>query len=515
MKLSSSGLRRLLSPAVVLVLVDALALYAAFYLAVFMRLGLDLESVRASIGPLTPRAVTFAAWVLLGLLSMGLYRARQRPTAEEAIVRVILGVALGAAGNIVFFYLIPSLTLGRGILFIGLAIASLLLVGARLGILRALDANPIKRRVLVIGVGDTAEKLRLRRRADRRGFDIVAFVAMSDQERRRAEELGGAGVVSLDEAESLRHLDEIVVALDDRRGSLPLDFLLRQKKLGVPVSDVVDFLERETERLDLDILRPSWLLYEKSSQDGMVYHFIKRLFDVVFSAALLIACLPVFLAVAIAIWFEDGLTAPLFYRQQRVGKNGTTIRLRKFRSMRVDAERHSGPRFASSDDDRVTRVGRIIRRFRIDELPQLLNVIQGGMSIVGPRPERPKFVEELSRQIPLYFYRHGVRPGLTGWAQLNYPYGSSLADGREKLAYDLYYIKNASITMDMLILLQTLEVVVWGHGTSMSGGSGQWSPERPGEDAQLPDRAAGGSRKQDVGVALKAELKSGQDDPWR
>ena len=469
MKLSSVTLRRLLSPAVALVLVDGLALFAAFYLAVWICVGLGLESGRESISPSMRPALSFATWVLVGLLSMGLYRARQRPTAEEASVRVILGVVIGGTANILFFFLIPSLALSRGVLLIGLAIASLLLIGGRLGMLRVIDANPIKRRVLVIGVGDTSEKLRLRRRADRRSFDIVAFVAMGDLERLRAAELGADRVVSLEAAQSLRQLDEIVVALDDCRGSLPLDYLLHQKKLGVPVSDVVDFLERETERLDLDILRPSWLLYEKSSQTGTIYRVFKRLFDIVSSAALLITCLPVFLVVVVAIWFEEGLTTPLFYRQERVGRNGRIIRLLKFRSMRVDAERHSGPRFASSNDERATRVGRFIRRFRIDELPQLFNVIHGGMSLVGPRPERPEFVEELSRHVPLYFYRHGVQPGLTGWAQLNYPYGASLDDGREKLAYDLYYIKNASIVLDTLILLQTLEIVAWGRGTSMSG----------------------------------------------
>jgi sugar transferase (PEP-CTERM system associated) len=510
LKLRSATLGRLPSPALVLIFVDTLALFAAFYLAVWVRFGLDLEWAQESMGPIMPRALSFATWVLVGLLSMGLYRARQRPTAEEAIVRVMLGVALGGAGSVVFFYLIPSLTLGRGVLLVGLAIASLLLVGGRLGILRLLDANPNKRRVLVIGVGDTSEKLRLRRRADRRGFDIVGFVATSDLERLRAAETGAVGVISLEEARSLRQLDEIVVALDDRRGFLPLEFLLQQKKVGVPVSDVVDFLERETERLDLDILRPSWLLYEKSSQTDTLYRWFKRSFDITSSAALLIVCLPVFLAVIVAIWFEEGLTAPIFYRQKRVGRNGRIIRLLKFRSMKVDAERHSGPRFASTNDERVTRVGRFIRRFRIDELPQLVNVLQGVMSVVGPRPERPEFVEELSHRAPLYFYRHGVRPGLTGWAQLNYPYGASIDDGREKLAYDLYYIKNASITMDLLILLQTLEIVVWGHGTTMSGGARPWSPETPGADSEPPDQAVGRPASMKLASSQPAP-KPGQD----
>jgi len=460
-----------LSPAVALLLVDALVLLLAFYLAVGLRFDWSLESNVEAVGSLTSRAFSFTSWVLVGLLSMGLYRGRQRPTSGETAVRVLLGVALGGAGNILFFYLIPSLSLGRGVMVIGLAIAGFLLVGAHLVILRVIDASPIKRRVLVIGAGETADRLRLRRRADRRGFDIVAFVAVSELERLRAAEMGAADVISLEAAQSLEHLDEVVVALDDRRGSLPLDFLLTHKKRGVPVSSAMEFLERETERLDLDILRPSWLLYEKSSQTDALYRWLKRLFDLVFSICLLFLASPVLVLTAIAIRLEDGVAAPLIYRQRRVGRDGIVFELMKFRSMRVNAETDSGPRFASDDDDRVTRVGRVIRRFRVDELPQLLNVILGDMSVVGPRPERPEFVEVLSRQEPLYFYRHGVRPGLTGWAQLNFPYGASLDDAREKLTYDLYYMKNANIIMDLLILMQTLEVVVWGRGTSMSGGS--------------------------------------------
>ena len=233
----------------------------------------------------------------------------------------------------------------------------------------------------------------------------------------------------------------------------------------------MDFLERETERLDLDILRPSWLLYEKSSQTDILYRWLKRLFDLVFSSGLLLLTSPALFLTVLAIRIEDGGAAPVFYRQRRVGRNGRVFELMKFRSMRVNAEKDTGPRFASANDDRVTRIGRLIRRFRVDELPQLLNVIRGDMSVVGPRPERPEFVDVLSRQVPLYFYRHGVRPGLTGWAQLNFPYGASMDDAREKLTYDLYYIKNTNIVTDLLILLQTLEVVVWGRGTSMSGGA--------------------------------------------
>jgi len=484
---------------VALPVIDAAILVMAFYLAVWLRFGLDVESSRQSIGPLASRALSFATWVVVGLLSMGLYRGRQRPTSNDTAVRVIIGVIIGGAGNVLFFYLVPSLSLGRGVMLIALGIASLLLLGAHLGVLRLLDDNPIKRRVLVIGAGLTAEKLRLRRRADRRGFDIVAFVAVSEAERQQAAKLGAAGVISLEEAGSIRQLDEIVVALDNRRESLPLDFLLSQKKLGVPVSDIMEFLERETERLDLDILRPSWLLYEKSSQTDMLYRWLKRLFDLVFSSVLLLLASPILAVAVLAIWIEEGVSAPLIYRQRRVGRNGIVFDLMKLRSMRVNAEQDTGPRFSTANDDRITRVGRVIRRFRVDELPQLLNVIRGDMSVVGPRPERPEFVDILSQQEPLYFYRHSVRPGVTGWAQLNFPYGASLDDAREKLTYDLYYIKNTNIVTDLLILMQTLEIVVWGRGTTMSGGSRPQEIDQPDSTTLPADRSAAVPRKHDAG----------------
>lgn len=471
MNWGSAVIRRMPKPAVALCLADAAVITVAFYVAVGLRFGFDWALVGQSVGYLPFRAAAFVVCLITGLLSMGLYRPRQRPTRSETAVRIVLGVAVGGVISIIFFYLIPHVSFGRGALALGLGIAILLLFGVRLGMMQLLDFNPIKRRVLVIGSGQSALKIRqLRRRADRRRFDVIGFVALTPDDERQAVELEIEPLMTLDEAREITPLDEIVVALDDRRGAIPLEFLLNHKKRGIAVSDVVDFLERETERLDLDILRPSWLLYEKSSQTRMLYHGSKRLFDLVFSAVLLILLSPILALTALGIRLEDGAKAPLLYRQRRVGRNGDVFRLTKFRSMRVNAEHGTGPCFAASNDSRVTRVGRVIRRFRIDELPQLFNVIRGDMSVVGPRPERPEFVDVLARQVPLYFYRHGVRPGLTGWAQLNFPYGASMDDAREKLTYDLYYIKNTNIMTDLFILLQTLEVVVWGRGTSMSGG---------------------------------------------
>jgi sugar transferase (PEP-CTERM system associated) len=465
-------IRRLGNPSAVLAITDATLLMGAFYLALGLRFDFDFELARVTVGEPLPRAISFSVWVLLGLLSMGLYRSRQRPTVSEVLVRVLLGTAIGGICNVLFFYAVPTFTFGRGVMLIALSIAVGFLLAIRIPILQVIDHSPMKRRVLVIGGGELATKLsQLRRKSDRRRFDVVAFVILSENERRSAANLGLGPLVSLDEARRIGRIDEIVVAMDDRRGILPVDFLLSKKQSGVAISDIVDFLERETERIDLEVLRPSWLLYENSSQTKIMYRSFTRLFDVVFSVALLTAVSPLLVLAAIAIVVEDGPGAPIIYRQRRVGRNGRIFNLVKFRSMSVDAEAGGGPQFAATRDSRVTRVGSIMRRFRIDELPQILNIIRGDMSVVGPRPERPEFVSELSQHIPLYFYRHCVRPGLTGWAQINFPYGASLSDAREKLKYDLYYIKNATLVMDFLILLQTLEIVIWGRGTTMSGGS--------------------------------------------
>lgn len=469
---------RFIGVTTLLVCADAAVAVLACLAAIGLRFGFDVAGIERIYGAVELRVGAFTLWIVIGMLSMGLYRVRQRPTAEEMIARVILAVTIGAIGNILFFFFLPDVFVaGRGVVVLAVVLACVALIASRLLLLRVIDMNPVKRRVLVIGTGEHALKIRnLRRRSDRRRFDVVAFLAANDSERELAADLGIGPIV--DESEARHYVfDEIVVALDDRRGALPMDFLLELKQRGIPVTDLVDFLERETEHLDLDILRPSWLLYERSSETDMMYRWLKRGIDVLLSVILLVLVSPLLILAALSIKLEDGPSAPIFYRQKRVGQHGKIVRLLKLRSMRVNAEHGTGPRWSSTGDSRVTHVGRLLRRFRIDELPQMVNIIRGDMSVVGPRPERPEFVELLSREVPLYYYRHGVRPGLTGWAQLNYPYGASVDDSREKLKYDLYYIKNASLILDILILLQTAEVVVWGRATTMAGGA------RPGDQS--------------------------------
>jgi sugar transferase (PEP-CTERM system associated) len=472
MKLSGRLSAAVNFPLWVLLITDAFVVASAFYLSALIRYRFELEQVALYVGPLLPRATSFSFWVIVGMVSVGMYRARQRPHFGDMLARVVVAICLGFLADILFFYLFPSLMTGRGILIGAAFIACLVLPLTRLYLLKFFDISPVRRRVLVLGAGQTASRIGvLRRKSDKRRFEIVGFVPAGPAEWEYAERSNFSPLYeTLEEAVDELSIDEIVIALDERRGAFPAQILLEQKFHGIQVTDIIDFLEQELEKIDLSVMYPGWFIFETSRHSSPLHSSLKRFFDLFNSCFLLALMSPVFLCVVVGIIIEDGLRAPILYRQKRVGRNHQNFDLLKFRSMVVDAESETGARWASgSDDDRVTRIGRIIRRFRIDELPQVLNVLMGDMSIVGPRPERPEFVEKLSAAVPMYDYRHCVRPGITGWAQLNFPYGSSVLDAREKLKFDLYYIKNADIIFDVFILLQTLEVVLWGKATSMSG----------------------------------------------
>lgn len=428
-----------------------------------------------AIEPLAPRAITFTFCILLGLLAMGLYRARQRPRPRETAVRVLFGTAIGGFCYILFFYLLPELNTGRGIMIGGLVIACITLGTGRLLLLPLIDRNPVKKRVLVLGTGSAALKIgKLRRASDRRGFEVAGYVKFNGTDRSLTEKDNSLlrPIIPADAVADFAGIDEVVVALDERRGTLPVEILSDIKSRGIPVTDILSFLERETGRMDIDLVSPGWFVYTKVGFTDATYRGIKRLTDILLSTLIFALTLPIFLAVILTIWIEDGVQTRVFFRQSRIGLGGRQFCLLKFRSMNIDAESETGPLWSVKDDDRVTLVGKLIRRFRIDELPQLFNVLKGEMSIVGPRPERPEFAHLLSDKVPMFNVRHSMRPGLTGWAQLNFPYGASVTDAREKLSYDLYYIRNASLLLDMLIFLQTIEVIVCGKAVSMAGSNG-------------------------------------------
>ena len=322
----------------------------------------------------------------------------------------------------------------------------------------------LKRRVVVVGSGVRALDIENVSRSAKHGFTPVAFVrACGDPHLVRSIEIDREVSPDNEALEKISRelgVQEIVIATDDRRG-LPVQQLLRCKLSGISIVDYLSFCERETGRVNLEALQPSWFIFSDGFRFGPVSAVMKRSFDLIVSAAMLAVVLPVLGLTALAIRLEE--SGPILYRQERVGLHGKRFILLKFRSMRIDAE-SDRPQWAQHQDPRITTIGAFIRKFRIDELPQLINVIRGDMTLVGPRPERPYFVERLAREIPFYDARHAVRPGITGWAQVNYPYGASVEEAREKLSYDLYYVKNQSLFLDLVILAQTFSVIMWPKG---------------------------------------------------
>jgi sugar transferase (PEP-CTERM system associated) len=402
---------------------------------------------------------------MIAAIAMGLFSRRLRDRTAGVILRVGVSVIAGAILGGLLLYATPdhrpTWTEILGFIAIGLVALSLVRVVAH----RFIDEDILKRRVLVYGAGNNAARiLALRRRNDQRGFKVVGFVPAQTEERvvPADRQVNREGPLAATAAEL--EIDEIVVAMDDRRQQFPLKELLDCRLNGIEVIELATFLERETGKVYLDILIPSWMIFSTGFRRDIVRRYSERAFDVVASFVLLAASLPVMLLTVLAIKLEEGLRAPILYGQPRVGYAGRVFRVLKFRSMRTDAEKDGRARWASANDDRVTKVGRFIRKVRIDELPQLFNVLGGQMSFVGPRPERPEFVNQLAESIPYYEVRHAVKPGITGWAQLCYPYGASEQDSLEKLQYDLYYVKNHSLVFDILILLQTVEVILLGKG---------------------------------------------------
>lgn len=409
-------------------------------------------------------ALVFSLVFSTSCSALGLYRKTLHKDEYNLLERLSFSFAVAIFLLIFVYYSIPGLMLARSVLVSAILFSFAGLLLTRYLFYRFASHDKLVRRVLVMGCGERASELELvNSRFVHRGFEIVGYVAVEKNPLviSTAIQLGEtrplAGIVrELD-------VDEIVIAVDDRRNKLPLDELLDIKMSGVQVMDLLTFYEREQRLVFLDILSPSWLVFSDGFAASGVRPLSKRSFDILASALLLAVSWWVMLLTVIAIYIESGFGAPVFYRQTRVGYLNKPFDVIKFRSMRVDAEKN-GAQWAREVDDRVTRVGRFIRKYRIDELPQLFNVFNGDMSFVGPRPERPEFVEGFMERIPYYKERHRVKPGITGWAQLCYPYGANEYDTRQKLQYDLYYVKNYSLFLDLTIMMSTVEVVLWGKG---------------------------------------------------
>src|SRR5713226_6555593 len=450
---------------ILLLLAEALLLFGGLIVAVYVRLGaIDAEDALITRHGFYKAALAtvfcLAAFYLLDLYDFVVMHDRR-----ELVLRLLQALGLAWIALALIFYLMPRVMIGRGVSMISLPLALLLMVGWRLAIHWVLGHPEIGERILIVGSGPFAVEIARETlgRPDA-GFRVVGFV--DNDPALVGKSLINPKVIGLtSELRSLvkkENIDRLVVAIGDRRGQFPTQELLRLSLSGdVSIEESASFYERLTGRVLLDMIRPSWLIFSSRGRRARTNEVARATMHRVVALIGAILSLPIAIATAILIKIDS--RGPVLYKQKRVGKNGRIFTLMKFRSMRVDAEK-DGPVWAKSEDDRTTRVGRIIRRIRVDEIPQFWNILRGDMNFVGPRPERPHFIAQLAQEIPFYEQRHLIAPGLTGWAQIKYPYGASIEDAKQKLQYDLYYIKNQSLTLDAIIMFETIKTILLGRG---------------------------------------------------
>ncbi|QOT72913.1 MULTISPECIES: TIGR03013 family XrtA/PEP-CTERM system glycosyltransferase [Sphingobium] len=423
------------------------------------QIGMEVDHVSTRIAPL----LSFGLAIQTAMIAVGVYGPEALQSIRYALARLLVAISLGVLFLSVMHFLLPDITLWRSnsLYAMGLAIALLLAIRVLLGSM--LGGEAFKRRLVVLGAGNRADRIREIEQRKGSGFLVVGYIAMNDGTQVIPEAINRSAIYNLADFVVRLAASEVVLALEERRNALPLSDLLRIKTTGVHVNEISTFLERETGRVDLDSVNPSWLIFSDGFSAGRRLSSIaKRLFDVLASSILLLLTGPIILLAAILVKLDS--KGPAFYRQQRVGLYGEEFWIVKLRTMRQDAELSGQAVWAEKDDPRITRLGYWLRKLRIDELPQTWTVLKGEMSFVGPRPERRQFVEDLEQHLRYYAERHMVKPGITGWAQINYPYGASIEDARNKLEYDLYYAKNYTPFLDLLILIQTLRVILWPEG---------------------------------------------------
>ena len=401
--------------------------------------------------------VVFNGW-------LGLYHRAHSRTITQTRARAVLSLYLAVPLAYSVFFLLSIANANQKLLLLsGLAALFGTLVH-RVYTMHSRTGSMMQHRVMIFGAGPEAKSVgKVLKKSDPDIHIVGYYPGPTDAEICVADQFLLPRAQSLSDTAHNLNVDEIIIAVHERRGGiLPLRELLDCKLCGVKVLDLASYFERALGQIRLDSLRAGWLIFGEGFRQGWGRTFVKRLFDIVAALILLFLALPVMLATVILIVLEDGF--PVFYTQERVGLNGRLFKVVKFRSMRKDAESDGKPRWATANDDRTTRVGRVIRKLRVDELPQLFSVLTGDMSLVGPRPERPFFVDQLTRDIPFYAVRHSVKPGVTGWAQVSYHYGASVDDSIQKLQYDLYYVKNHTLFLDIVILFETVGVVLTGKG---------------------------------------------------
>lgn len=448
--------------------VFALGFVEILILTVAIMIGLTVRFSQLDLDPIEfrrhiPVFVTFVVVVYVSMLAVGLYQTESCRALRVTAVRLPIAMLLSFIMMSVVSFVLPDVSIWRSIFAYGIGFAVLGVLTSRAIFTHVADLDLFRQRIILLGAGPRAARIKEMETVGKgRAFHIMAAARMSANENdiEGAKEFGE--IHPLVKFAQANQANEIVVASEERRGTLPVSELLACKMEGFRITDATTFIEQQTGAVDLESMSPSWLIFSDgfvgSNQLDLV---LKRAFDIITSFILLCLSMPVLAVTAVIIKVTS--PGPIFYRQERVGQGGKAFMVMKFRSMRTDAEKN-GPQWAQKNDDRVTPIGKFIRSTRIDEIPQIFNVFKGDMSFVGPRPERPVFVEDLAKEIPYFHERHRVKPGITGWAQINYPYGASVEDARQKLQYDLYYIKNYTIFLDFLVLIQTLRVVIWPDG---------------------------------------------------
>jgi len=444
-------------------------------LQIFFDLGFVVVTVMVSIlmqvadpSSVSSLVVTTTLLLAVGILvinaGLGFYQRVHHRTVGQTRARAVLSLCLSMSLAYGIFRLSPLPLADSSAFVLALVAAVVLMLVHRIYVTHAMPRAMMRQRVLIFGSGDRARLVGRTLKNSDPNVDLVGYYASPNE---TTSDISGWGLLSpkksLTDIVIEEQVDEIVVALSERRGgSMPLRELLDCKLHGVRVVDIATHFEKTMGQIRRDSVSVGWLIFGEGFEQGLIRTMVKRLFDIVCATLLIVLALPVMLMTSILILLESA--GSILYLQERVGLNGRLFNVVKFRSMRTDAEKDGQPRWASTADERITRVGRVIRKLRIDELPQLFSVLGGDMSLVGPRPERPYFVDKLTQELPYYAVRQSVKPGVTGWAQVRYHYGASVEDSAEKLQYDLYYVKNHTLFLDLIVLFETVGVVLMGKG---------------------------------------------------
>jgi sugar transferase (PEP-CTERM system associated) len=458
--------QRLSARSLTLIIFEAMLIMSAVAIAAYVRLGdLAMDVVRYENG--IAKALLIAAVTQTCLYYSDMYDLRLLSDRRELSTRTAQALSSASLILAVLYFWFPDLIIGRGVFLIAALLVVVAVIGWR-SVFEWISGHVAPReRLLLVGTSAAAVALarELYERRHELGAEIVGFVD-PDPTRVGMPVINPGVIGTIEDIPSIvraRSVDRVVVSLADARGRLPMDKLLEMKLEGVTFDHLASVYESYTGKIAVENLRPSWLIFSEGFRKSSILSASKRLLDLVAAGIGLLLAAPIMALVAVAIRLTS--KGPALYHQQRVGQHGRIFIVHKFRSMRTDAEAGTGPVWASKEGDpRVTPIGRFLRRSRLDEVPQLWNVLKGDMSFVGPRPERPEFVAELTKQIPFYGQRHVVRPGLTGWAQVRYTYGASVEDSLQKLQYDLFYIKNLSLALDLFIILDTVKTVILRKG---------------------------------------------------